>query len=211
YYVFERIPAGEQENRGHFGMGNRVWLLNKVEGTYLDVENFSVPDAELIGVSGVDGWTEPIQFSDDFIDFESYYGSSNGNTFYAFTWIDVSEAQDAELWFSHDESCAVWIDGQEVYRKELTYEDPALPGEKTADIHLAAGRLPLLVKLVDERRISQFVLNICSVLPSSFPAGRATYQNLNVAANRRRYNGVRAEGVSFVMAESSQAADWERY
>ncbi|MBI1390958.1 MAG: DUF362 domain-containing protein [bacterium] len=211
YYIFERIPEGEQSNRGHFGMGNRVWLLNKAAGTDLDAKRFSAPDAELIGVTGVDGWTEPIQFSDDFIDFESYYGASTGDTFYAFTWIDVDEAKDAELWFSHDEPSAVWIDHQLVYRNTATYNTPALPGEKTVDIQLAAGRLPLLVKLVDKRVNAPFVLNICGVLPSAFPSDRATFPNLHIAANRRRYDGVRAEGVTFVTVAPSLANDWEQY
>ena len=210
-YNFERPPVGSQGGRAHFGMGNRVWLLKSADGDDIDVPYLGVDDGELVGSPGVDGWSEPIQFSDDYIDFEAFYGLSNGKVYYAFTWIDVPQEQDAELWFTHDEPCAVWIGGEQVYRSTVTYTGPALPNEPTVDIHLAAGRSPLLVKLIDKRQTSPFVLNICGQLPDSYPEGSATYTDLRRRTNQQRYRGKRVFGLEFIAAEASGIEEWERF
>ncbi len=210
-YYFVRTPQGDSGNRGHFGMSNRIWLLNAASGTDIDTSYLSVPDAELIGIPGSDGWTEPIQFSDDIIDFEAYYGATNDNVYYAFSWLTVPEEQDAELWISHDESCAVWIGGEQVYYKKVRYQETALPDQSSATIHLTAGRHPMIVKLVDTSRTAPFVLNICRILPDTLPAGKATYTNLRTSSNYRRYEGTRVLGLKYDTGTASTTPNWDQY
>lgn len=198
-YHFERVEAGNQGNRGHFSMGNRVWMLNHADGNSLEASLNGVPDGDLIAEAGVDGWTEPICFSDDFIEMEAFYGPTSGKVFFAFAWLSVPEAQEAELWIAHDEACAVWIAGEEVYRSEPGYLQIELPASSSATVQLEAGVHPLLVKLVDESRTAPFVLNLCRVMPQRLPAGMATYTDLSVSWNARRYEGVRVPGLKFPM------------
>ena len=210
-YYFERTPEGSQGNRGHFGMNNRVWLLNVADGSNINTSYLNVPDEKAIAAPGVDGWTEPIQFSDDIIDFEAYYESANDVTYYAFAWIDVPEEQDAELWISHDESCAVWIDGEQVYYKALRYQEAEFPGGPAETVHLKKGRFPMLVKLVDTSRTAPFIMNICRILPSTLPTGKATYTNLSSSTNKKRYDGTRVMGLTFDVGQSSGLPNWKEY
>ncbi|MGC9329228.1 MAG: DUF362 domain-containing protein, partial [Candidatus Hinthialibacter sp.] len=211
-YYFERTPQGSQGNRGHFGMNNRIWLLNSARGADLDADHLGAPDEEIVGKPGQNGWTEPIFFSDDIIDFEAYYESSDDVTFYAFSWIHVPEEQDAELWISHDENCAVWIGGEQVYRKNVRFQEPALPDRSSQTIHLKKGRFPLLVKLVDTVGNAPFIMNICRILPTQLPADKATYANLSSSTNYRRYEGTRVIGLTFDTGESAGGiSSWANY
>ncbi|MFB3787532.1 MAG: DUF362 domain-containing protein [bacterium] len=196
-YYFERSPEGYQGNRGHFGMNNRIWLLHRAAGTDIDTSFLGVPDAEITAAPGADGWTEPVCFSDDKIDFEAHYGSSDGYIYYAFCWVTVPQEQDAELWITHDESCKVWLGGDLIYDVDAAYQGITLPGHSAKTIHLPTGVHPLLVKLLDQTQSAIFVLNLCRVLPSMLPAGRATYTDLSVAANYKRYEGTRVPGLKF--------------
>jgi len=196
-FYFERCTEGDQANRGHFGMNNRVWLLNAAPGSDIDTPYLGIPDEQVIGTPGSDGWTEPILFSDDYIDFEAYYGDSDNMVYYAFAWITVPEEQDAELWISHDESCAVWIGGEEVYHSNKFYQKPGLPGGPTQTIHLQEGRYPILIKLVDTVQNSVFVMNICRILPSTLPEGKARHTDLGIQSNKKRYEGTRVMGLTF--------------
>ncbi len=211
-YYFERTEINSQGNRGHFAMNNRVWLLNRFDGADINNSCFSVPDSEVIATPGVDGWTEPIYFSDDYIDFDAYYGSSDGNTFYAYCRVDVPSEQDAELWISHDESCQVWIGGEKVYESISTYKEVKLPYQSSKTIHLKAGEQPLLVKLIDRSRTAPFVMNICRILPTSLPEKKATYRNLQTTKNYQRYEGTRIVGLKFSAGNSvSDVPQWETY
>ncbi|MBN2325960.1 MAG: DUF362 domain-containing protein [Candidatus Omnitrophica bacterium] len=210
-YYFERTPQGSQGNRGHFGMNNRLWLLNSSPGADLDADHLGAPDEEIVGKPGQNGWTEPIFFSDDIIDFEAYYESSADVSYYAFSWIEVPEEQDAELWISHDENCAVWIGGEQVYRKNVRYQEAALPDHSSQTIHLKKGRFPLLVKLLDAVGNAPFIMNICRILPTRLPAGKATYPNLTTSTNYRRYEGTRVVGLTFDLGESSGVETWPNY
>ncbi|MFB3786171.1 MAG: DUF362 domain-containing protein [bacterium] len=211
-YYFERPPEGSQGNRGHFGMNNRIWLLNRAEGTSLDTPYLGVPDAEVAATPGANGWTEPICFSDDKIDFEAQYGSSNGSVYYAFCWVSVPEEQDAELWITHDESCSVWLGGELIYNKTISYQKITLPGRAAKTIHLQPGVHPLLVKLVDQSNSAIFVMNICRILPGTLPRGQATYLNNKLAANYKRYEGTRVPGLKFsTQYTPAGIGDWLDY
>lgn len=210
-YYFERPPVNTQGNRGHFGMSNRTWLLNSVAGSDLDSPSLGTPDAQVVGTPGTGGWTEPILFSDDYIDFTAYYGNTKKGVFYAFCWVTIPEEQDAELWINHDESCAVWIDGEQVYRKVTTYQDPAMPSGSSNTIHLKKGRFPVLVKLTDTTKTAPFVLDLCRILPSKLPTGKATYPNLSTVKNYQRYEGTRILGLKYDTGTKSGIGGWLNY
>lgn len=210
-YYFERPPKGSQSGRGHFGMSNRVWLLNAVDGNNIDTPYLGGPDAEAIGIPGTNGWSEPIQFSDDYIDIEAYYGLSSNKIYYAFCWVDVPEDQTAELWISHDEACAVWLDGEQIYRSTKSYSSTVLPEAPSKDIQLKKGRSALLVKLLDTLDTAPFALNFCRKLPSALPPDMATYPDLTRTSNRNRYEGTRVLGLKFSPTEASHIENWREY
>lgn len=207
-YYFERTPATFQGNRGHFGQSNRTWSINSIAGSDINKTDLGTPDEQLIATPGVNGWTEPIYFSDDFIDFKAYYNNTGQSVFYAFCWITIPEEQDAELWISHDESCAVWIGGVKVYSKVIRYQEAALPGSSAQTVHLKKGRFPLLVKLVDTAKTAPFVMNICRILPAKLPAGKATSPDLSVSTNYAKYEGTRIIGLKFDVVSSSGISYW---
>lgn len=210
-YYFERPSESSQGNRGHFGQSNRVWLLNSAPGSDMAVSYLGAPDEQVVATPGVNGWTEPILFSDDYIDFNAYYNNTEKTVFYAFCWVTIPEEQDAELWMSHDESCSVWIGGEQVYSKNVRYQEPALPGSSSKTIHLKKGRFPLLVKLVDTAKNSPFVMNFCRILPKTLPAGKATYTNLSTTKNYKRYEGTRIIGLTYDVGASSGIPIWSKY
>ena len=124
----------------------------------------------------------------------------------------VPEEQDAELWISHDEACTVWVNGEEIYSDNSPYQTVALPGRPDRRIHLQAGMQPVLVKLKDQSRTAPFVMNFCRILNSPLPAERATYRNLNVAANYKRYEGTRVPGLKFSTTQTSSGIQqWEKF
>ncbi len=210
-YYFERTEPNKQGNRGHFGMSNRIWLLNAVEGDNLDTVNLGIPDEDVIGAPNQNSWTEPIHFSDCFIDFDAYYGDTGDYVYYAFCWVNVPKEQDAELWISHDESCAVWLGGEKIYEDYVRYEDPELPSGAAKTIHLPEGRHPLLVKLVDTYRTAVFTMNICRILPSTLPREKATFSNLRIRSNYTKYEGTRVPGLKFEMDQTAGITSWETY
>jgi len=210
-YYFERSKDNFQGGRGHFGLNNRIWLLNSADGIDLSASYLGMPDENVIASPNAGGWTEPICFSDDYIDFEAWYGPEDNKVYYAFCWATVPEEQDAELWISHDEPCAVWIGGAKVYESKTSYKDPALPVQSSAIVHLAKGRQPLLVKLVDRTKSAPFVLNLCRILPSTLPDGKATYANLRIVNNYRRYEGTRVFGLKFDANGETDIPSWRSY
>ncbi len=211
-FYFERTKSGDSGNRGHFGTSNRVWLVNKFDGIDIDGQYFDVPDKDVIATPQQSGWTEPIYFSDDIIDFEGYYGAANSGVYYAFCWLTVPQEQDAELWIAHDEACAVWIDGEQVYHNDSSYQNFGLPGGPTKKIHLKAGRQPLLVKLVDRNRTAPFAMNLCRILPTHLPTGQATYTDLRSSKNYQRYEGTRILGLQFsAVGQESGVHQWKTY
>ncbi len=204
-YYFERSPESTRrgrrrsgmDNRGHFGMNNRVWLLNRFEGTSLDTSYLGVPDARVVATPGANGWTEPICFSDDKIDFEAHYGSTDGSVYYAFCWVTIPEEQDAELWITHDEACSAWLGGELIYNATSAYQPITMPGHSAKTIHLRPGVHPLLVKLLDQTNSAIFVMNICRILPHTLPPGQAAFTDLTQPANYKRYEGTRVPGLKF--------------
>jgi len=207
-YYFEHSPRGFQSSRGYFGRTPPVWLLNRVDGTDLDTPYLGEPDAGFDAEPGMNGWTEPILFSDVWIDFQAYYGAEDDHTYYAFCWIDVPRDQEAELWIDHDEDCVMWIGGEEVYRTTRRYRDVSLPERARTTIQLKKGRHPLLVKLVDTTRNAVFVFNICDPVPDSLPEGKATYPDTSSRQNAEKYAGNRVAGLKFDVNGPTDVQRW---
>jgi len=203
-YYFEHPPSRRRwrrrsyGGRSTFGTSNHVWLLNSASGTDLSNSYLGSPDAAVVARASKDGWTEPIYFSDEFIDFEAYYGEKDDRTFYAFCWIEVPRDEEAELWIDHDEDCALWIGGEKVYERQQAYRDvTSLPGTSSGTIQLRKGRHPLLLKLVDHSGTAVFALNICQIVPSPLPEGKATFCDTQDPRNYSRYAGTRVFGLTF--------------
>lgn len=207
-YYFEHSPPSDSAARGHFGTTNHLWLLNSATGIDLDTPYLGQPDESIVAVAGTDGWTDPIYFSDEFIDFQAYYGAENGHTYYAFCWVDVPRDEEAELWIDHDEDCAMWIAGEQVYKRTRSYSSVSLPDRSSRIIQLKKGRHPLLVKLVDRTGTAAFVFNICRIVPRPLPEGMATHTNTNLRTNYVKYAGTRVFGLKFDLAGPTDVSDW---
>ena len=210
-FYFEHSPKGFQSSRGYFGRTPPVWLLNRVEGTDFDTPYLGEPEAGYDAVAGNNGWTEPILFSDVWIDFQAHYGREDDHTYYAFCWIDVPRDQEAELWINHDEDCAMWIGGEEVYRVPRRYRDIELPDRARRTIQLTKGRHPVLVKLVDTTSNAAFVFNICEPMTSSLPQDKATYPDTSTRRNAEKYAGNRVAGLKFDVNGPTDIREWGRF
>ena len=210
-YYFEHSTSRARGGRGHFGTSNHVWLLNSAPGTDINTPYLREPDESLIVAAGTNGWTEPIYFSDEFIDFEAYYGAENERTYYAFCWIDVPRDEEAELWIDHDEDCALWIGGENVYQKTTLYRNVSLPAQSSKIIQLKQGRHPLLVKLVDRSGTAPFLFNICRIVPRPLPEGMATYWDTRQKEDYDRYAGTRVLGLKFDLNGSTNVGNWRGF
>jgi uncharacterized protein (DUF362 family) len=210
-YYFEHSPRGVQESRGYFGTSNHVWLLNSAPGTDLNTPSLGQADEGIVANPGLNGWTEPIYFSDEFIDFQAYYGAEDDRTYYAFCWVDVPRDEEAELWIDHDEDCALWIGGEKVYQRTRSYHEVSLPEESSRLIQLKKGRHPLLVKLVDRTGSAAFVFNICRIVPRPLPEGIATFSDTRQARNYERYAGTRVFGLKFDLNGPTDVENWRAF
>ena len=196
-YYFEHPRAG-RDGRPKFGTSNHIWLLNSASGTDINTTYLDEPDESIIANAGTNGWTEPIYFSDEYIDFQAYYGSEDEHTYYAFCWVDVPRDEKAELWINHDEDCALWIGGEKVYERTQSYRRvSSLPTKSSEIIQLRKGRHPLLVKLVDQTSNAAFAFNICRIVPRPLPQGMATLWDTRKQRNYDRYAGTRTFGLKF--------------
>jgi hypothetical protein len=196
-YYFEHAPDG-LNGRTKYGTSNHVWLLNSAPGTDINTPYLGKPDENLIAVPKTNGWTEPIYFSDEYIDFQAYYGDEDDHTYFAFCWVDVPRDEKAELWITHDEDCALWIGGEKVYEKMQSYRRvSSLPTRSSEIIQLRKGRHPLLLKLADRSGSAAFAFNICQIVPRPLPEGKATLWDTRVQQNYDRYAGTRVFGLKF--------------
>ena len=196
-YYFEHPRAGRR-SQPNFGTSNHIWLLNSVSGTDINTPYLGDADESIIATPVENGWTEPIYFSSDFIDFEAHYGEEEDHTYYAFCWVDVTRDEEAELWINHDEDCALWIGGEKVYEMTRAYRRvSSLPSRSSEIIQLKKGRHPLLLKLVDRSGSAAFAFNICRIVPRPLPEGKATYWDTREQRNYERYAGTRVFGLKF--------------
>jgi uncharacterized protein (DUF362 family) len=185
---FEKTPPteGPWAEMGHYGQGNRTWLLKGPLAARDFGEEFLDP-ATARPASGADGWSGPVYFSDDRIDLDKYFDGPADCVAYGYAEFAVPRDGPAELWVGSDESLAVWIDGREVYRFAGARRHQ-LPNDRVPVV-LTAGDHRLLVKAGQSRGKYGFSLNLCAVEPDP------------------RYEGNRVEGLKFrVPAADGKAA-----
>ncbi len=200
-YFFEH-SVKDKTNRPRYGTSPRVWLLNYAAGSDLNASYLKTPDSEVIAKPEENGWTEPIYFSDEYIDFAAHYPLKKDHSYYAFCWVDVPHDEEAELWISSNDPCVLWLGGEKVYeKKEENAIKCVLPGRSSKTISLKKGRHPLLVKLAHSSVIPKanaaFALNICKIVPRPLPKESATFWDTREEVNYGRYAGSRVLGVKF--------------
>ncbi|MBI2503049.1 MAG: DUF362 domain-containing protein [Candidatus Latescibacteria bacterium] len=176
---FERPPLrdGAWSEMGHYGQGNRTWLLKRLApGETADAQTEPRP--------GENGWSEPVYFSDDRIDLAKFFDRFKEGRVSGFAEFRLPQAAQAELWLGSDEDLAVWIDGQEVYR---------FAGARRH--HLPNDRVPVAIEAGSHRLLVEV----------GQTGGRCEF-NLNICENEKdpRYEGSRVKGLKFGVPSQSK-------
>jgi len=182
---FEKMPW-EYSQEGHYGQGNRIWLLKGVFDTSGEDREF-IDAANVRPVPGQDGWTEPVYFHHDEIDLDTYYDDPSDCAAYAYAEFRTPKAQEAELWVGSDEGLNVWINGEEVYSHRGARKHQ-LPNDKPR-IKIEQGKNALLVRADQTRGKYDFSLNICEVEEDP------------------RYDGTRVWGLKFLVPTGVRVAE----
>ena len=157
---------------GNYGETNRVWLLNgpyPIEGIDDPMEHqFIADEMNVKPVAEQNGWSEPIYFTEDWIDLYGFFDLSSTDDVvgYAFSYFDAPKDQEAELWIGSDEALAIYINGNEVYSYNGTrsFRDYYTTKVKAP---VKAGENTLLVKSLQKVGRYEFSINICE--PESNP------------------------------------------
>ncbi len=170
--------ASKDDGAGHYGQGNRTWLL---QGPF-DKEQLQAGE-ELIDITnpavhaGQDGWSAGVYFHDDRIDLDKHFDDPAECVVYAYAQFEAVKAQSAELWLGSDEGMKVWINGALVYEYEGRRRHRLPNDRKPVQIH--AGSNTVVVRAEQNRGGYDFSLNICE--PETDP----------------RYDGNRVAGLLF--------------
>ena len=153
---FEKWP--EAWGYGHYGMGNRIWML---KGPIAKAElDGAAPDpATVYPTPGVEDWSAPVYFHDDKIDLDQYFGDPANCAAYAYAEFDAPASQEAELWVGSDEGLRVWINGKEAYQFKGTRQHH-LPNGRVP-VAIRKGRNTCLVEALQTRGRYEFSLKIC--------------------------------------------------
>ena len=178
---FEKTPG--DWGRGHYGQGNRTWMLKgpfeRKQGEegkeFIDVDD---PQA----LPGQNGWSPVVYFHDNQIDLDKYYNDPFDCVVYAYAEFEAAKEQTAEMWVGSDEGLKIWINGEKAYEHEGRRRHQ-LPNDKEM-VQIRAGKNTLLVRADQGRSRYDFSLNICE--PEEDP----------------RYNGVRVWGLKFTVPVS---------
>ncbi len=154
------------DDPGDYGETNRVWLLNgpySTDGITDPIRHpFIANEMNIAPVAGQNGWSEPIYFTEDWIDLYTYFNLSSSDKVvsYAFSYFDAPEDQDAELWIGSDEALLIYINGNEVYSYNDTRTFNDYYNVKVI-APVKAGENRLLVKSFQDLGRYEFSLNIC--------------------------------------------------
>ena len=151
---FVRPPSGDGawSEMGHYGQGNRTWLLKRLA-------DGETADAQAKPHPGKESWSEPAYFSDDRIDLAKFFEGFKEGRVSGFAEFYLPQATQAELWLGSDEDLVVWIDGQEVYRYAGTRRHH-LPNDRVP-VTIEAGSHQLLIEMRQTGGRCEFSLNIC--------------------------------------------------
>jgi uncharacterized protein (DUF362 family) len=182
----EKAPSGR--GRGHYGQGNRTWVLQGPftrTGDEAAEEFIDVSDPRAL--AGQNGWSQAVYFHDDRIDLDKYYDDPFNCAVYAYAEFEASTYQAAEMWVGSDEGLKVWINGDQVYAHEGRRRH-RLPNDRQT-IQVQEGRNTVLVRADQRRSGYDFSLNICEPETDG------------------RYDGSRVRGLKFsVPTGSAQVA-----
>lgn len=175
---FEKCPAdwGIGGEYGHYGQGNRIWLL-KGPFAAKDWSRDFLDPTDPRALAGEDGWSAPVYFYDDKIDLDTYYHDPTNALAYAYAEFSAPKTQKAELWVGSDEGLVVWVNGDSVYVFEGARKHH-LPNDKV-EITVRKGTNTLLMKARQTRGRYDFSINICE------------------PEDDDRYNGTRILGLKF--------------
>lgn len=184
---FEKCPADRSRGGeyGHYGQGNRIWLLKGPFATKEWNREFIDPTHPR-ALPGQEGWSEPVYFHDDKIDLDTYYHDPTNCVAYAYAEFSAPNTQKAELWVGSDEGLKVWVNGDSVVAFEGARRHH-LPND-IVEITIPKGINTLLVKAQQTRGRYDFSLNICE------------------PEKDERYNGTRVFGLKFSVPTGEQ---WE--
>ena len=156
---FHKYPMAWGE--GHYGMGQRTWLLKGPIPTDEDEQTPIEPHTSPTPAS--DGWSSPVYFHDDKIDLDRYYNDPIHSVAYAYAEFDAPRDEDAEIWVGSDEGLVIFIDGEQVYeyggRRRHKLPNDRIP------ITLTRGTHRVLVRAHQRRGEFDFSLKICEVEP----------------------------------------------
>jgi hypothetical protein len=175
YFKAKRTMDSALKNKNHryYGQSNRTWLLN---GPWFDPDAAHAQALESDGgvsaAEGQNGWSKAVYFYDNLIDPAGFYQDTTDCDYYAFSWLKVPEdkAGAATLWVGSDGPMKVWLGGKLAYEYTGGARQHKLPNE-VADITLAAGDNPVLVKVRQTAGVCRFSLNICETESDTCYAG----------------------------------------
>ena len=149
-----------------FGQSNRVWLIKgpydptgitePMDHPFISDESALAPKPDQLG------WSEPVYFTEDRIDLESYFNHSGEKIGYAFTYFTAPRTQEAEIWTGSDEGMKIWVNGEVVYDYD-GYR--SFPGDRFVlekfPVQIQQGLNRLLVKTYQDYGLYHFTFNIC--------------------------------------------------
>lgn len=178
---FEKKPADARwrtDERGHYGQGNRTWLLwgpFPREGP----QRPTVDPATLRPQPRENGWSDWTYFHDDKIDLRALYGREVRDVVvYAYAPFQAPRNQEAELWVGSDEGLRIWLNGVRVYAHDQRRRH-RLPNDRLP-VTIREGENELLVEVTQSvGRSFSFSLNLCE------------------PENDDRYSGNRVFGLKF--------------
>ena len=126
---------------------------------------FIADETTVAPTAEINGWSQPIYFTDDQIMLKDYFGLGSTGQYvsYAFTYFTVPASQSAELWVGSDEALKIYLNEQLVYNYTGTriFAGTDWYKDTSTILNLKAGINKLLVKAYQSTGTYNFSLNIC--------------------------------------------------
>jgi len=155
---FEKHPR-EWSESGHYGQGNRLWILKGPIPPDDEESGLTVDPGRLQPMAGQDGWSAPVYFHDDRIDLDRYFGDPAHCSVYAYAELESPASRDAHLWVGSDEGLQIWLNGEQVYSFEGSRRHH-LPTARVP-VTIQQGRNTCLVRTSQRRGRFEFSFKVC--------------------------------------------------
>lgn len=169
-------------------IAHQDWLGRSKEGQSVRFWTFVAADEHIdpgmTPAPGMNGWTEELYASDDFIDISQAFPDRSNRYYYAFSRLNAPRSQEAELRVGSSTAMRVWLDGDLIYDYQGLVRRHVLPND-VLRFDLKEGDHALLV----ETRKGTFNLTIAEPVPLDIPDPR--YPD--------RYAGTRLRGLRFFL------------